>query len=261
MLIILIAVLLGIWKYRSRYYFKWVVFAFLWMLAGNVLFYAGGTLQNPEGDGLITRQIRIATQDGPGMGIFAILFLVAYWGGMIFFVSRMVKAARIFTDQQNALYFEDGFGEKSDTTRKMLETGILLLVSAIWVFFAFYRPMFPTALVSTSVEEELATAANEVNQATPQQIDPITTLDNATVSGRRLTYHYTVKAKPSEKERLRAFAVESTIPKVCDGEMRKGMRDSDVSYAYSYMAVGFKSPVVIEVTEPICKKRDAASAP
>ena len=155
------------------------------------------------------------------------------------------------------MYFEEDHEAKSDTMRKIFETGILLLTSAIWIYFAFYRPLAPI-LVAPTIDQQLSAAAQEVNQTTPQQIDAITTLDNATVSGRRLTYHYTIKAEPSDKEKLKAFVIDSTIPKVCDGEMRPSMRDSGVSYTYSYMAAGFKSPITIEVTESICKTRDAA---
>jgi hypothetical protein len=82
-IIVAVAALLGIWRYRSLDYFRWVAVLFVWMLAADTLFAGYGTLQDPRGDGLITRQIRIATDDGIGMGLFAIAFIVVYWGGVM----------------------------------------------------------------------------------------------------------------------------------------------------------------------------------
>src|SRR6476469_9837578 len=93
MLLIYIAALAGILRFRSREYWKWVGILFAWMFGGQFLFAGGGTLEDPTGDGLITHQIRIATNDGGGMGIFAIVFLIAYWGGVVWIGGKLLVTA------------------------------------------------------------------------------------------------------------------------------------------------------------------------
>jgi len=265
LLIVIIAALLGIWRYRSKTYFTWVAITALWMFAGGFFFQAGGTLEDPTGDGLITRQIRIATQDGPGMGLFAIIFLVTYWGGVIYFVSRMAKAANAIRDFDPSVFDEDGVAG-SNNGRKIGETVALLVASALWVWFAMIQPAVQrdepqTAEVSNKVlpkptgltiEQELLGVAAEINSSAPQRIDEVTVLERATASGRELTYHYSIEADPKDREQLERFLRTNVLPKVCTGDQRPTMRDHGVSYIYRYEAGGFSEPVVIKIEEGTC---------
>jgi hypothetical protein len=133
LLIIVVAAMYGIWRCRSRNYFKWVGITFAWIVVSNLLFSAGGTLSDPSGDGLITRQVRIAASDGPAMGLFALAILLLFWGGIIYFIIKMqreVSALRALSD-------ESSFAETEAETsvgRKVLDSIILLAAAAIWVF-------------------------------------------------------------------------------------------------------------------------------
>lgn len=266
MLIVIIAALLGIWRYRSREYFKWVGITAVWMLLGGFLFAGGGTLEDPSGDGIIAHQIRIATNDGPGMGLFAIVFLVVYWGGVIFFISRMVKAARAVREADELAFDDHDFEPSDNTGRKALETAALLLVAALWGWFAFIRPATDRyeALTATepdqpqptptglTIEQEVLGAAAEVNASAPQQVDEATTLVRATATGRNLTYHYRIEATAADRENLMSFLHTNVVPKTCTGELRPYMREDGVSYTYSYVGSDFTEPVEITVDEALC---------
>lgn len=167
MAIVIVAALLGIWRFRSPEYFKWLAILFVWMLAGTLLFSGGGTLQDPTGDGLITRQIRVATNDGAGMGIFAIVFIIVYWGGAIFFITRMVKAARRYkADEEAELDHPDYREEPDNGGRKTIETLGLLLASAVWIYFAFLMPR--EAANTASADAEGAATVEAASNMPPQ---------------------------------------------------------------------------------------------
>lgn len=268
MLIVVIAALLGIWRYRSVEYFKWVGATFVWLIAANLLFSGGGTLDAPSGDGIITRQLRIATEDGPMMGLLAIVLLVLIWGTVIYFISRMVKAAKAVSEADELAMVEDTYSSGADTTRKSLETVGLFLAAAIWIWFAFVRPAQAEAQVweaatqnaeqqepevtALTIEQEVLGAASEINASTPQQIDPTTTLLRATASERTLTYHYRLEPTGSDRESLMSFLRANVVPKACTGELRPHMRESDVSYAFSYTGSDFADPVRITIDENLC---------
>lgn len=264
MLIVVVAALIGIWRYRSAEYFKWLAILFVWMLAAG-LFYAGGTLEDPTGDGLITREIRRATDDGPGMGIFAIAFLIVYWGGAIFFITRMVRAARAFKASQEAMYDDPDFVDREgdNTTRQAVETLALLAAAALWIWFWYLRPSQPALAPAPVVtapaqpaqemtpEQELMGAAAEVNATTPQQVDEGTVLERATAAGRTLTYHLRLKSEVP-RDAVRRFIRMSVVPKVCTGPLRQPMKSDGISYAYSYVAPNLSEPVVLTVDEEMC---------
>lgn len=269
MLIVIVAALLGIWRYRSAEYFKWVGIATVWMFLGGVLFYAGGTLEDPSGDGIITHQVRVATNDGPMMGLFAIVFLIAYWGGLIFFISRMVNAAKSVRESDVLAVAEKDYESSDSTGRKMLETGAILALSAVWIWFAFVRPAqdrwevmdavvqqeneplpSPSGL---TVEQEVMGAAAEVNASLPQKLDDVTTLVKATASERTLTYHYQIEATSAVRDRLLTFIRSNVVPQSCTGPLRPHMRDKGVSYTYSYEGTDFTTPVEVTVDERMCK--------
>lgn len=268
MLIVIVAALLGIWRYRSTEYFKWVAIAAVWMFAAGILFQAGGTLSDPSGDGIITHQVRIATEDGPMMGIFAIGFLVAYYGGLIFFITRMVKAARTVRDAPSLSEWDESIEPDPQTTRKVLETAGLLALSAAWVWFAFIQPMqrhdqaMDAAIASQTrplpsptgltIEQELLGAAAEINANAPQRLDEVTTLERATVKGREFTYHYTIEASAAERDNLLSFIRTNVVPQACTGSMRDDMRTHGVSYTYSYVGTDFETPIELTVDDAMC---------
>ena len=269
MLIVIVAALMGIWRYRSTEYFRWVAIAAVWLFFGGLLFYGGGTLEVPSGDGIITHQIRVATNDGPMMGLFAIVFLITYWGGLIFFISRMGKAARAVREAEEHAFAGDDDAATGNKGRKVLETFALLTFSAVWIWFAFIRPAqdrreamasvvqqqnepFPSPTELT-VEQEVMGAAAELNASLPKKIDNLTMLEKATASGKNLTYHYFIESTSTDRDRLLTLIRSKVVPQACTGELRPHMRNNGVSYTYSYVGTDFTTPVEVTVDEKMCE--------
>jgi hypothetical protein len=92
-LIVVIAIVGAIRKPRGpRYWILCAAAAAYFAFLGPLLFYAGGTLDNPAGDGVITRAVRVASSDGPFMGLWAIAVLLAVYGGTIWFLVSAYRA-------------------------------------------------------------------------------------------------------------------------------------------------------------------------
>ncbi len=261
MLIAYIAALLGIFRFRSRDYWKWLAILFTWMLAANMLFYAGGTLEDPTRDGIVTRQIRLAINDGPGMGVFAIAFIVTYWGGAIWMLRKMYlvgKEAEVERHQQEA-----ETGEGISAGRKVAEAVAATIAAIAYVYLAFVMPQMDQLTISPATEtqsaadpvaKELRQAAEEVNRSPPQKIDDVTMLMGATASGRVFTYQYAVSRHFSE-DQLRQFVLKNVIRSACkDPNMQKAMRDYDVTYRYSYNIPKATLPIVVDATFSECQK-------
>jgi len=266
MLIVFIAALLGIWRYRSGDYFRWVAIASAWMLASSFLFQAGGTLEDPSGDGWITHQVRLASSDGPEVALLGIGVLIAYYGGLIFFVMRMRTAARQHVGDGDAL--EADAVASNQSGRKTLETIGLIAAFVGYVWFVFVSPPERADAAETrendlgensasvpsslTVEQEMLGVAVEMNATLPQIVDQITTLERVTVSGRTLTYHYQIEAKAEDRARLEKYLRTDVVPKVCTGTQREEIRSEGVAYVYRYTSKGFADPLQLLVDEALC---------
>jgi hypothetical protein len=94
-LIIVIAIAGSIRKPRGpRYWIFCAAAAAYFAFLGPFLFYAGGTLDNPAADGVITRAVRAATSDGPLMGFWAIAVLLALYGGTAWLLVSAIREHR-----------------------------------------------------------------------------------------------------------------------------------------------------------------------
>ena len=250
MIILLIAGLLGVWRFRSKSYWQWLGILAAWMIVMQTLFFAGGTLEDPSADGYLTRYIRAATADGVGMGIFAIMFIVIYWGVTIYLLRTLWKAGKSSEELAATDWQEDQ--TETPTSRKLIETIGLLAATAGWVYFAFVlprttgtetrqelnsQPAEPVAVTNAPdpIAKQLERSANEANIGLPQTIDPVTRLDRVSANGRTLIYHYAITRRDATDDEFRAFIEKNTIPKVCANErMAAEMRDYGITYRYSY---------------------------
>lgn len=261
MLLIWIAALFGVFRFRTLSYWRWIGIVFIWMIAANVLFYAGGTLQNPEGDGVITRMIRFSTNDGPGMAIFALVFLAVYYGGIIIMLRKAWSAGKEYEREGLEAEYEI---EDTPIARKAIDAVGITVVIATYVYFTMVLParehqvsiaQSEPATVATSepivvtgnasssskssdidpVEAELTTTAAALNRTLPQKVDQITTLERATVEGRVFTYHYRLSRRDAPDSALSKFIRKSVVPKACrDPRMRAGIKDYSIVYRYEY---------------------------
>lgn len=88
MIFILVLVLIGlIKKQRAAYWYHACAAVFVQVIV-SVLCRGGGTLQDPSGDGPIAHLVRVAVNDGPLIGVFAILVIALGWALPIWIVRR-----------------------------------------------------------------------------------------------------------------------------------------------------------------------------
>lgn len=76
-------------KPRRGGYWAWGIAALVWAgFVGPVLLSAGGTLEQPEYDGLITGVVRAALNDNAWMGLYAVLALFALYGVLVWMLRQ-----------------------------------------------------------------------------------------------------------------------------------------------------------------------------
>lgn len=258
--------LFGIWRFRYPSYWRWLAIITVWMIVMNLLFYAGGTLEDPSGDGFITRQLRIATNDGVGMGIFAIVFIIGYWGLTLYWFSKMFKAGRAARENE---FEEVEDQDRADLTgRKIGETIILITAFTAWIYLTIILPMQDAqAIVSEPPQAsttgtpgpdpialQIAKVANQLNASVPQTLDEVTRLDSASTKGRVFIYHYTITRRDGSDEALAAFLEKNAVAKACKNpDMLADMRDYGITYRYSYSMPNQAKTVDVDATWDKCK--------
>lgn len=94
MILLAIAVGLGLYQKLARPYWIGVGIAVLSHLAAQFLFAAGGTIESPVGDGLVTAAIRRASRDGAGVLVVAPFALGLGWVLPLWLVRRGYVAAK-----------------------------------------------------------------------------------------------------------------------------------------------------------------------
>ena len=68
--------------------------AIIFLFGAANLIQASGTLEDPSGDGLLTRWVRHATNDGPLVAIYGLIALAITYGVTIWLVSRGFRLGR-----------------------------------------------------------------------------------------------------------------------------------------------------------------------
>jgi len=91
MLFLLIVVALGFYSKQEKRYWMFAASAVAIQLLAQLLFSAGGTLENPTGDGYITALVRQATNDGAGvLGVLPFAIGLG-WGLPIYLIHKGYK--------------------------------------------------------------------------------------------------------------------------------------------------------------------------
>lgn len=107
-------------------------------------------------------------------------------------------------------------------------------------------------VASDPVAEQLATAAAEVK---PTMIDDITKLESADASGRTLTYHYSVLRRDVSDAQFERFFYEKNVPELCaNSDIRRDLKDYQVTYRYEYSIPNADAPLIFDVTWDSCKQ-------
>jgi hypothetical protein len=93
-IVTMLVLALGVWRRNQPGFWPRGIAAVVIAWALPFLFSGGGTLERPEGDGLITHLVRRATDDGPLMALWAIFVLVAGYGSIIWLIVSAVLKSR-----------------------------------------------------------------------------------------------------------------------------------------------------------------------
>ena len=91
MVFLAVVVVIGLLWRRTKWFWQHAAAAVAVQFLAGFLFYAGGTLEDPTGDGLITGAVRQAMGDGPMVALLAIPALLFGWGVPIWLVVRGSK--------------------------------------------------------------------------------------------------------------------------------------------------------------------------
>ncbi len=264
MLFVYLAAILGIYRFRFREYWKWFGFLFAWMLTAGWLFNASGTLEDSTGDGFITRQIRIMTNDGPSIALYAVFIIALTYGVMIWMLRTMYVVGKQAETEQR---LQDQEAVKSVSSyRKLGEAALATIVGAGYIALIIMQSQQsahadPGSVASAqgtdstadTVSDALSQTAAELNRSTPKSIDEITTLSRVSVDGRTLTYHYNISRRDTTEQQLRSFVSQKVVRDACKNSlMRKDIDELDVTYRYSYTLLNIELPVVVEVNSEIC---------
>jgi len=94
MLFLLVVIALGFFPKQDKRYWMFAASAIAIHLLAQFLFSAGGTLENPNGDGYITALIRQATKDGAEV-LWVLPFAIGLgWGLPIYLIHKSYKRKR-----------------------------------------------------------------------------------------------------------------------------------------------------------------------
>ncbi|MDD9822872.1 MAG: hypothetical protein OXU98_08330 [Gammaproteobacteria bacterium] len=88
MLFVAIIVIFGLVTKQPTKYWWYSLMAVAVQTTAGFLFYAGGSLDDPSGDGLITGMVRQASNDGPEVLFMLPFAMILGWGVPIWLVVR-----------------------------------------------------------------------------------------------------------------------------------------------------------------------------
>ncbi len=232
-LLVYIPAVLGILRYRHWLYWRWVLAILVWQNLADFLFAAHGSLKAPEGDGLIMRAMRQATNDGPELAIFAIVFLPIFWGGMIYFIRQLYVAAKAPNLGLSAV-------RPVPSIRKLLELLGLTAAAAVLVYnsltaLTHARAPKASAPIEESIEIMIAREVASANTKAPTKLDEVTTFLRASQSGRMIVFDFEVESGGVPVSQIQAELQARNIDEMCAApDMRAWVRaGAIVRYRYT----------------------------
>ena len=238
---------LGILRYRRLSYWRWVGAIFLWQAAAQFLFASFGSLEHPERDGLIIRAVRQATDNGPAVAIIGLVFIVVFWGGIIYFLRQLFKDARQPAAGAYQLKSVSG-GRKAVELIALTAVMGLLLYSNI---AAMKRPA--VASERESLESILDRQVAALNEGGPTRVDEITVLTKASREADVLVVEYAVSL-PEElatRDTFEAALHERQLPMRCSEEATLALLQIGAKVRLRY-TIPNAEPVALDISVPIC---------
>jgi hypothetical protein len=250
-LLVFVPAVLGVLKYRYMAYWRWVAAMWLWQAAAIYLFASHGSLTQPERDGLISRVIRQATDDGPLFGMYGLVFLAVFYGGVAYFVRRLYVGAK--PSNHGAIAHASGGRKAVELTALTMVTGALLY-SNVALTLGADDDAPPATSVEARIDREVAMVASLI----PAQVDDITILTGARRDQQMLTFDYEITTRAFTREAASAYlATEKPAEACAHANTRSIVQDGGVvQYRYKLPAGG--DPVVLTLTAAHCAALDAA---
>ncbi|MBP6879140.1 MAG: hypothetical protein KBC34_14040 [Phenylobacterium sp.] len=251
-LLVFIPAVLGILKYRYQKYWRWVGAMWLWHAAATYLFASYGSLAEPERDGLISRAIRQATDDGPLFGLYGIVFLVVFYGGVAYFVRRLyVEAAPS----------NHGAIAHAPKGRKAIELTALTLVTGGLLYSNIASMLAPSADAPTAVSVE-AVIDNEIAATAsmlPLKVDETTILTSARREQQMLVLNHEI-TKPAQSRDVMLAFLQSQLPvEACANAGVREILQSGGSVSYRYRFIDDVEPVAFDLTAALCRPQKNSS--
>ncbi|MBA4013120.1 MAG: hypothetical protein C0481_14740 [Phenylobacterium sp.] len=251
-LLVFIPAVLGVAKYRYASYWRWVGAMWLWQAAATYLFASYGSLEQPERDGLISRAIRLMTDDGPLFGLYGIVFLVVFYGGVAYFVRHLYVEARRPNEGAIA-YASKGRKAIELTALTLLTAGLLYSNFAATLAADVDAPSAPT--VEARIEREIAMATPLV----ATKLDDITILTGVRGDQQTLTYDYEITTPAFTREAFTAYLADEKPAEACAHANTRGIVQDGGVVRYRYKLAAGGDPVSLELTAAHCAA--LASAP
>ncbi|WP_312160501.1 hypothetical protein [Phenylobacterium sp.] len=250
-LLVFVPALLGILRYRYAAYWRWVVAMWLWQAAAAYLFASYGSLAQPERDGLISRAIRQATDDGPLFALYGIVFLVAFYGGVAYFIRRLYVEAKSFN--------HEGIAHAS-RRRKATELTALTLVTGALLYsnFASLRAANVDAPSDASVEARIDDEIAMVASMVPARLDDITILTGARREQKTLVLDYEVTTPALTRDTTTAYLINEKPAEACANTNIRNIVQNGGVIRYRYKLAAGGDPAAFELTAAHCAALDAA---
>lgn len=246
-LVVYIPAVLGVLRYRHWRYWRWVCALLAWQATTQFLFSGGGTLEAPARDGLVSRLVRQATDDGPGFALYAIGSLLIFYGGVAYFIRQLYRDAK--SDR----------GASAGAPRKGLELLALTLVCGALLYdtFTSARSTATRAMAETAdqrtLETELDKAVALVNKQTPLKLDAVTVLTRVSREGRMLLYDYSVAGAPPREE-FSDFLQSEVMAQGCANTGNQDMLRAGATIRYRYQLESGGAPLSLDITADLCQR-------
>ncbi len=260
-LLVYIPAVLGILRYRFWAYWRWVVALFIWQAAVPFLFDGYGSLERPEGDGVVTQALRRITNDAPLMALEGFVVVVVFWGVAIYLVRKLyveVAAAKVIAPAIKPV--------------TNLRKGMELLPVTLAFGLSIYSTMLALdgldggqpALASGADMDVEAAIDQEValtNASAPLKLDDITTLVRAMRDGRTMIVDHKISSPTVPRAALENYLQESKLAEVCAMEDARRLLLGGGSIRYRYSLPTGGAPVEFGVKPGDCAQSQAAAQP
>lgn len=243
-LLVYVPAIFGVLGYRRWSYWRWVVAILLWQVAAQFLFASYGTLDNPTGDGLISRAVRQATDNGPAFGAYGVAFLILFYGGIVYFVRQLYRDAR------------SGRQDAASRPRKTLEIAALTTVisALLYTSLPFLRgdDAIKGADGPQTVEAALDAAIAEAKPGLPLRLDDVTTWTDVSRERRTMVFDYAITAPDVSRDAAAKYIGSDVADAACAHPANQAILRTGATIQLRYRLASGGEPLTHDLTTDLC---------